>query len=74
MRSTPRAKEETRWLKKSELSGRRVGTVVSDKMDKTIVVAVLETYSHPLYKKTIRRTYKPGQLTTKTTSAALATE
>ncbi len=36
----------------------RVGTVVSDKMDKTIVVAVLETYSHPLYKKTVRRTYK----------------
>lgn len=36
----------------------RVGTVVSDKMDKTIVVAVLETYAHPLYKKTVRRTYK----------------
>ena len=31
----------------------RVGKVVSDKMDKTIVVAVLETYSHPLYKKKI---------------------
>ena len=27
-------------------------------MDKTIVVAVLETYAHPLYKKTVRRTYK----------------
>ena len=36
----------------------RVGKVVSDKMDKTIVVAVLETYAHPLYKKTVRRTYK----------------
>ena len=36
----------------------RVGMVVSDKMDKTIVVAVLETYAHPLYKKTVRRTYK----------------
>ncbi len=36
----------------------RVGTVVSDKMDKTIVVAVVETYSHPLYKKTMKRTYK----------------
>jgi small subunit ribosomal protein S17 len=36
----------------------RVGTVVSDKMDKTIVVAVLETFAHPLYKKTVRRTYK----------------
>ena len=31
---------------------------MSDKMDKTIVVAVLETYAHPLYKKTVRRTYK----------------
>ncbi len=36
----------------------RVGKVVSDKMDKTIVVAVLETVAHPLYKKTVRRTYK----------------
>ena len=36
----------------------RVGKVVSHKMDKTIVVAVLETVAHPLYKKTVRRTYK----------------
>ena len=36
----------------------RVGKVISDKMDKTIVVAVVETFAHPLYKKTVRRTYK----------------
>jgi small subunit ribosomal protein S17 len=33
----------------------RVGIVVSDKMDKTIVVAVTEHVRHPLYKKYIRR-------------------
>ena len=36
----------------------RVGKVVSDKMDKTIVVAVEEHVKHPLYKKIIKRTYK----------------
>jgi len=36
----------------------RVGKVVSDKMDKTIVVAVETRVPHPLYKKIIRRTYK----------------
>ena len=36
----------------------RVGVVVSDKMQKTIVVAVKDNVRHPLYKKTIRRTYK----------------
>jgi len=41
-------------------SGRktRVGKVVSDKMDKTIVVAVETRVPHPLYKKIIKRTYK----------------
>jgi len=41
-------------------SGRktRVGKVVSDKMDKTIVVAVESRVAHPLYKKIIKRTYK----------------
>ncbi len=32
-----------------------VGRVVSDKMDKTVVVAVTRTFQHPLYKKTIKR-------------------
>ena len=36
----------------------RVGLVVSDKMDKTIVVAVVEKYKHPLYKKTVSKTKK----------------
>ena len=36
----------------------RIGQVVSDKMDKTIVVAIEDSVRHPLYKKTMRRTYK----------------
>jgi len=36
----------------------RTGKVVSDKMDKTIVVAVEDRVQHPLYKKIIKRTYK----------------
>jgi len=34
----------------------RVGTVVSDKMDKTVVVAVENRFPHPIYQKTVRRT------------------
>jgi len=36
----------------------RIGKVVSDKMNKTIVVAVEDRVPHPLYKKIIKRTYK----------------
>lgn len=36
----------------------RTGKVVSDKMDKTVVVAVEDHVKHPLYKKIIKRTYK----------------
>ncbi|MBC8537101.1 30S ribosomal protein S17 [Feifania hominis] len=36
----------------------RVGKVVSDKMDKTIVVAIEDRVAHPLYKKIIKTTYK----------------
>ena len=36
----------------------RVGKVVSDKMDKTIVVALEDNVKHPLYKKIVKRTYK----------------
>ena len=36
----------------------RVGKVVSDKMDKTIVVAVAERVQHPLYKKIVKRTVR----------------
>jgi len=35
-----------------------VGKVVSNKMDKTIVVAVEDSYRHPLYNKIVKRTYK----------------
>ena len=36
----------------------RVGKVVSDKMDKTVVVAIEDHVKHPLYKKIVKRTYK----------------
>jgi small subunit ribosomal protein S17 len=36
----------------------RTGKVVSNKMDKTIVVAVENHVKHPLYKKIVQRTYK----------------
>ena len=44
---------ETRAFRKT-----RIGQVVSDKMDKTIVVAIEDSVQHPLYKKTMKRTYK----------------
>ena len=36
----------------------RVGKVVSDKMDKTVVVIVEDRVAHPIYKKIIKRTYR----------------
>ena len=36
----------------------RVGIVSSNKMDKTIVVSILDSVKHPLYKKVIKRTVK----------------
>ena len=36
----------------------RVGTVVSDKMDKTVVIAIVDNVRHPLYKKIVKRTVK----------------
>ena len=36
----------------------RVGKVVSDKMDKTVVVAIVDNVKHPLYKQIIKRTVK----------------
>lgn len=35
-----------------------IGKVVSNKMDKTIVVAIEDSVQHPLYKKVMKRTYK----------------
>ena len=45
--------ETTRAFRKT-----RVGQVVSDKMDKTIVVAIEDSVQHKLYKKVVKRTYK----------------
>ena len=45
--------EQTRAFRKT-----RVGTVVSDKMEKTIVVAIEDSVQHALYKKIMKRTYK----------------
>ena len=45
--------ENTRAFRKT-----RIGQVVSDKMDKTIVVAIEDSVQHPLYKKIMKRTYK----------------
>ena len=45
--------EETRGRRKT-----RIGKVVSDKMDKTIVVAISDSKKHPLYKKVVKTTYK----------------
>ncbi len=36
----------------------RIGKVVSDKMDKTIVVAIEDSVKHPLYGKVVKRTVK----------------
>ena len=45
--------ETTRAFRKT-----RLGQVVSDKMDKTIVVAIEDSVQHKLYKKIVKRTYK----------------
>lgn len=45
--------ETTRAFRKT-----RVGIVISDKMDKTIVVAIEDSVQHKLYKKIVKRTYK----------------
>ncbi len=46
--------------KKGERNLRKtmIGTVTSDKMDKTIVVSVEDNVTHPIYKKTVKKTYK----------------
>ena len=35
-----------------------IGIVISDKMDKTVVVSVETSVAHPIYNKTVKRTYK----------------
>ena len=45
-------------MEERNLRKTRIGVVVSDKMDKTIVVAVHDNVRHPLYKKIVKKTYK----------------
>ncbi|MBQ2679077.1 MAG: 30S ribosomal protein S17 [Firmicutes bacterium] len=45
-------------MEERNLRKTRVGKVISDKMDKTIVVAVENNVKHPLYGKIVKRTYK----------------
>ena len=45
-------------MEERNLRKNRTGRVVSNKMDKTVVVAVEDHVKHPLYKKIVNRTYK----------------
>ncbi len=45
-------------MEERNLRKTRVGVVVSNKMDKTIVVAVKNNERHPLYNKIVKKTYK----------------
>lgn len=45
-------------MSERKLRKTRVGKVVSNKMDKTIVVAIEDNVMHPLYKKIVKRTVK----------------
>ena len=45
-------------MEERNLRKTRVGKVVSDKMDRTIVVAIEDHVKHPLYKKIVKKTYK----------------
>ena len=56
--NTSRIKEEENIVEERNLRKTRVGKVVSDKMDKTIVVAIEDHVKHPLYKKIVKSTYK----------------
>ncbi len=49
---------ERRSIVERNLRKTRTGKVTSNKMDKTIVVAIEEHVKHPLYKKVVKRTYK----------------
>ncbi|MCR5626740.1 MAG: 30S ribosomal protein S17 [Lachnospiraceae bacterium] len=45
-------------MEERNLRKTRTGKVVSNKMDKTITVAVVDNVKHPLYKKIVKKTYK----------------
>lgn len=50
--------ERRQIVEERNLRKTRVGKVVSDKMDKTVVVAIEDHVEHPLYKKIVKKTYK----------------
>ena len=59
--SEPKSRFKTQYMKQEEYDmPKRIlqGTVVSDKNDKTVVVEVERRYTHPLYKKVVRRSKK----------------
>ena len=58
-------------MEERNLRKTRVGVVVSDKMDKTIVVAVKDSVQHPLYKKILKRTVKFKVVTSRTSAASV---
>ena len=58
-------------MEERNLRKTRTGKVVSNKMDKTIVVAIEEHVKHPLYKKIVKDTYKL-RLMMRTMNARLA--
>ena len=60
MKEDKKVKEVKKTTEKVERNLRRsmIGTVVSDKMDKTVDVAVETSVAHPIYNKTVKRTYK----------------
>ena len=45
-------------MEERNLRKTRVGVVVSDRMDKTVVVAIQDNVRHPLYNKIVKKTYK----------------
>ncbi|MBQ7636182.1 MAG: 30S ribosomal protein S17 [Lachnospiraceae bacterium] len=45
-------------MEERNLRKTRTGKVISNKMDKTITVAVVDNVKHPLYKKIVKKTYK----------------
>ena len=45
-------------MREGNLRKTMIGTVISDKMDKTVVVAVETSVRHKVYGKTVKRTYK----------------
>lgn len=51
-------KGENKMAEERNLRKVMIGTVTSDKMDKTVVVAVETSVKHPMYQKIVKRTYK----------------